>query len=195
MAGVRQWLQNRFSSLELVTAVNRTAEDRRQTTLPLGGVITPQSIPDFVIPTPVSSSGSKLCLRQSHSLGSVTLNNNNTCNPCKLSSSKSHSLDSASKSLQSKYYQVRKVCLSLSIIQVNPVALSSWCMCEERAKFITTERVHVVWREREDRHSQQSLWTSFCYNGVVCAHRLISIYKFVLNWKHWFSNVFKYPSL
>jgi len=59
MAGVKEWLQTKFSSMELVQTVNRTTERRGicKTTSALAGVITPDTVPDFVIPSASHVSG------------------------------------------------------------------------------------------------------------------------------------------
>ncbi|KAF6036615.1 hypothetical protein EB796_005062 [Bugula neritina] len=73
MAGVKEWLQTKFSSMELVQTVNRTTERRGicKTTSALAGVITPDTVPDFVIP-----SASLRAVRGSKSLDVV--NNNHS---------------------------------------------------------------------------------------------------------------------
>lgn len=71
MTGVKDWLQNRFGSIDLLQTLNSSQTDKRRPP-PLGGVITPQSIPDFVIPATGSDA-----LHLSHSLGDVKLDSNN----------------------------------------------------------------------------------------------------------------------
>lgn len=72
MTGIKEWLQNRFGAIDLLQAVNKTPDNKHQIPPPRLGIITPQTVPDFVIPCRDHTS-----LRMTRSFNGVEDGNNN----------------------------------------------------------------------------------------------------------------------